>query len=69
MKIINDLTVSVTYAVSLVSVEVPDDVYEQLMKCSEFSFDDLDNFEAMEWLKENINENDATDWSCEVDEF
>ena len=69
MKTIEDLTVTVTYTVSYSDVEVPDDVYEQLINNSTFSSGFVENQEVLEWLAENINEEDAMDWTFEVDDI
>ena len=67
MKTIEDLSVKVTYHVSLGDIEVPDEIYEQLMNNSEFSSDDMENAEAFDWLGDNISEDDALNWTFEVD--
>lgn len=69
MKTIKELNVSVTYNVSLLGVEVPDDVYEQLLNNEEFSNDWIKNSEATDWLMDNINESDGLDFLYVVDEF
>ena len=69
MKKIENLSVKVTYHVEYGDVEVPDDVYEQLMNNSEFSSDDMENAKALDWLSDNISEDDAMDWSFEVDDI
>lgn len=75
MKIIKDLTVKVTYRVSLDNVEVPDEVYDALSECyddgvdiSPNSMTDEDEI-AANWLDDNIKESDSTDWEYEIEEF
>ena len=71
MKKIDNMTVTVTYTVSISGVEVPDNVYEGLMSRDEFDPDDLslsdDEQYALDWLANHIEERDATDWNYEVD--
>ena len=69
MKTIKDLRVTVKYTVGYGNLEVPDDVYEQLMNNSEFSCTDFDRGEAMDWLADNIREEDAMDWEYEIDDI
>ena len=69
MKKIKNLSVKVTYHASNGDVEVSDEVYEQLMNNSEFSSDDMENSEAISWLSDNISEDDAMDWTFEVDDI
>ena len=71
MKKITDLSVTVTYTVQLSDVDVPDAIFEILENNSEFSDSDTDmtKLDALEWLSENIKENDALSWSYEVDDF
>lgn len=69
MKKIVDLSVTVTYTVNYKDIEVPEDVYEQMMENSEFSSDDMENQEAFDWLVHNIEQEDALNWSYEVDDI
>lgn len=67
MKTIKDITVTVKYTVGYGNVEVPDEVYEQLMNNQEIdNIDDETQSAAMEWLGENMKEEDAMDWSYEI---
>ncbi|MDY3852449.1 MAG: hypothetical protein SO013_06110 [Prevotella sp.] len=74
MKTIKDLTVKVTYTVGLSDVQVSDVVYdalEFLADLGETNCDHIDDGEevgrAFEWLTNHIREDDACDWSYEVD--
>lgn len=69
MKTIKDLRVTVKYTVGYGNVEVPDNVYEQLMCNSELTSDDMENSEAIEWLNDNMHEEDAMDWCYEIDDI
>lgn len=69
MKIIKNLNVTVKYSVKLTDVEVPDDVYEQFLDCSDFSDNSFDNDEAFDWLRDNIKEEDSFSLEYEVDDF
>ena len=73
MKRLKNLTVSCTYTVGLTDVEVPDEVYEGLASRDDFAagLSDMSDEEsaAFEWLWENIEEQDATEWECRVDDM
>jgi predicted membrane protein len=69
MKKIKDLRVTVTYTVGYGDIEVSDKVFEQLENNSEFTSDDMENSEAIEWLSSNIKEEDAMDWKWEIDDI
>ena len=66
MKKIKNLSVQVTYYVSYFDVEVPDDVYEQLMENSEFDGNDMETTDAFDWLRDNISEVDSLDCNYDV---
>jgi hypothetical protein len=69
MMNIKDLNVTVTYTVSLSELEIPENVYNQIIE----SFDnndevsDVDYPDAYNWLTSNISERDSMDWSVEID--
>ena len=75
MKNIKDLTVKVTYEVGLRDLEIPIEVYNQIMEADE----NCDNIEAMsgnrkyeeaaEWLLKNIQERDCMEWKADVVEI
>lgn len=72
---VEDLTIKVSYTVGLGNVQMPEEVYRQLLDAAE-NFKELDvtggsrdHQEAAEWLVENIKEKDCCDWSAEVDEI
>lgn len=72
MKIIKDLSVTVTYTVGIGDVEVPDKVFEQLDKMAKYGITiGLGNSDEYEevfgWLIDNIREDDAMDWEYEVE--
>lgn len=71
---IKDITIVVTYTVRLSELEVPEDVYEQLVE----AYDGNDTIEidgspyfsdTLDWLTTNISEKDSYDWSVEIDEL
>jgi hypothetical protein len=70
MKTIKDLTVKVTYTVSLGGVNVSDEISEQLESIqgngSVSLHDSLGNTKALEWIFDNIHEEDAYDWECKI---
>lgn len=72
MKNIKDLTVKVTYEVGLGDLEMPIEVYNQIME-AEKNGDDIETMtgnrkyeEAAEWLSQNIQERDCMEWKAEV---
>ena len=76
MKRIKDLTVTVTYTVSLSDIEVNEKVFDALNAladrgCLHCNLVDRDEQAgtALEWLGDNINENDACDWEYEIEEM
>lgn len=69
MKTIKNLSVKVTYSVQLTDVEVSDEIYQQLYDNSEIYCDDIGCGEAIDWLKNNIEEGESTDWCYEIDDI
>lgn len=75
MKTMKDLTVTVTYTVGLCDVEVPNHVYDALIKCYDRGGrvhpDDSGEDEqiALEWLGNNMQESDAMSWEYEIDDL
>ncbi len=70
---IKELNVKVTYYVGLRDVEVSDDLYKALQhmaECGEVSCGlatmDKRIDTAMEWLGDNIQEDDACNWEYEI---
>jgi hypothetical protein len=70
MKTIKDLTVTVTYTVSIGDVEVSDRISRQLNSiydnggwCSSYG---SHNADGAEWLRENIEERDAYEWEYTI---
>lgn len=71
MKLIKDLTVTVTYTVGLGDVEVSDEMFEKLQNLETDTLDTNtllsdDKSEVMEWLSNTITESDAYEWSYEI---
>lgn len=77
MKTINDITVKVTYTVSLGSIEVDDEIYEAICNSydnnlqlgSDCFIGEIDAVEASEWLNDHIRESDAMDWEYEIEDL
>lgn len=74
MKIIEDITVKVTYTVGLGGLVVSPELYEilSLMEAKELNINHLlsdRKQKAMDWLSYNIREKDARDWSCEIEDL
>lgn len=67
MKTIKDLTITVTYTVGLGNVEVPEEVYDDLIKHYDNNVWEVpEDSVAAEWLADNIKEKDAMSWSYEI---
>ena len=72
MKTVKDLTVVVRYRVGLSDIEMPQEVYDQLIEATD-NGDVIDSSgmrkhpEAAEWLSENIRERYCMDWECEIE--
>ncbi len=70
-KIKTNIEVKVTYTVALGEVEVPQDVYGELMEMYQQSeiIGMQDGRKSTEWLLRNIKENDCFDWEAEINEI
>ena len=79
MKTIENLTVQCTFGVGLCDIEVPDEVYDGLLKIYD-NIGDIDyNYasqkadknvsKAFDWLSDNINLSDADEWSYEINDM
>jgi hypothetical protein len=70
MKNIKDLTVKVTYEVGLGDLEMPKEVYKQLLRASErgddIKMNSMKYSSAESWLSENIRERDCMEWKVEI---
>jgi len=72
MKIIENLDVRVTYVVGLGNVEVPDEIYEELMDIANNGIEvdeHCQHYEAAEWLRNNIREGDSCEHSTEIEDM
>ncbi|MDM1551535.1 hypothetical protein [Empedobacter falsenii] len=75
MKILNEITVKVTYEVTLGGLEVPSDIFEKLEEIYDRGGDvnmsklERNSPEVLEFLNENFKEDDACDWSYTIDEI
>lgn len=80
MKTIKDLTIQMTYIVSLSDVPVPNSVYKALSTCytegGKVPMPDecvisgrKELTAAPEWLVKNVRESDAVDWDIEIKGF
>lgn len=73
MKEVKNLTVTVTYQVGFGELEIPEAVYEELVKRAErdkpFKIDDFPQNDAHDWLVSNIKEKFAFEWECKIDEI
>lgn len=71
---VDTLTVKITYRVGLGNVDVPENVYRQLVEAASNGDDiemagDKKYDDAYEWLVSNIEENDCMDWACEIEDI
>lgn len=66
MKTIKNLKVTVTYIVEFEKVQVSDKVFEQFENNSEFDHNDFEAEEAIDWLADNVTENDSLAWKYEI---
>jgi len=75
MKKINEITVKVTYEVTLSDLEVTNNIFNELEKIYERGGDvngsklEFNSPEVLEFLNENFKEDDACDWSYTIDEL
>ena len=70
-KIIKNIDVTVKYTVGLQEVEVDDNVYEELMSAADETgaVDECKYPEAMNWIRNNIEEGDCGHWECEIEDI
>ena len=66
MKLIKELNIVVKYTTGAYNIEVPDDVYDQLMEDDEFDCNNPKHSDVIDWFSHNFCEDDATDWSYEI---
>ncbi len=71
---VKELTIEVTYRVGYGEVEMPENVYNQLVEASEkghkLEMGRSDRYtEALNWLSNNIKEADSMDWEADVEEI
>jgi len=71
MDNIKELTVKVTYRVSLIDHEIPEKTKEQLVKAcdngDEISVDNSLKYpDAYDWISTNVQERDAMNWDAEI---
>jgi len=74
MATVKDLTVRISYRVTLCDVEMPNDVYDQIHEANENGNDihlgGVSEYpEALQWLMDNIREGDCIDWEAEIEDF
>lgn len=67
---VEDLTIKVTYKVGLGDVEMPKEVYEQLVLASEkgdgIEMQSGKYPDAEIWISDNIKERDCMEWKAEI---
>ena len=70
---VKDISVKVTYTVTLGDVEMTEEEYAQLLEACE-NMEEIDGTgikypEAVSWISAEIRERDAHEWSYEVNEI
>ena len=70
---VKNLTVTVKYEVGIGGVDMPEEVYLQLLQANEEGIEidgtGMENEEAVEWLRDNISERDCCDIKYEVEDI
>lgn len=71
---VKELTIEVIYRVGYGDVEMPENVYKQLVEASEkghkLEMGSSERYtEALDWLSNNIQEADAMDWQADIEEI
>ncbi len=73
MKKIEDLWVKVSYEVRLGDLEMPQEVFSEIIEANGRDIDTMGGLDkypkASEWLSENIEEADCMEWKAEVIEL
>jgi len=73
MKRINNLTVKVTYTVSLSDIDVSDEVLKSMNAIfddgGEVDVDSAYHYAASDWLSGKINERDAYEWTTTIEDI
>ena len=69
MKTIKEIEVTVKYTVKLADIKVPEETYYDLidMRDSGLTFNGDHCSDGIDWLINNIIEQDACDWEYEID--
>lgn len=71
---VKELNVTVTYRVGLQNLEIPQDVYDELVEAQENNDEinagaDNKYLKASDWLSNNIRESDCFDLSTQIDDL
>jgi hypothetical protein len=74
MRTIKDLTVRVIYRVGIGNIQVPENVYNELNQIAESGIGEVDGMgtectDAVEWLRDNIQERDCCDINYAIEEL
>lgn len=70
-KKVKSLSLTVTYRVGYGDVEMPKEIYEQLLKAAE-NGDEIEIYkypDVADWMSSNVREGDCMDWKAEIDEL
>ncbi len=69
-RIVDELEISVTYTVNLSEVEIPEDIYQELLESyeeGEFINEDISSHsKTADWVKANILMEDRYEWIANV---
>ena len=74
MKTIKELTIRVTYRVGIGNFKVPDNIYNELNQIAGSGIGEVDGMgmeysDAVEWLRDNIQERDCCDISYAIEDL
>lgn len=70
-KKVKSLSIIVTYRVSYGGVEMPKQIYEQMVKASENGDEiEMHNYpDVFDWIVSNVRERDCLNWKAEIDKL
>ena len=71
IKKVKSLSLTVTYRVGYGGVEMPKEIYEQMVKAAE-NGDEIEMHkypDVADWMSSNVGERDCIDWKAEIDEL
>lgn len=67
---VDELTVKVSYVISMSDIDIPEDVHKELEDAfdngHEILLNSMQHTEAQEWLSANCRESDCESWEVEI---